>query len=406
MEVINRENVQQIMAQQGDPMISIFMPTRKIGQAVLENPIHLKNMIVRAEGMLREKGFGPGDIRDLLAPLQELVDNGDFWQHQGEGLAIFRSPDTLQTLRLPIPVEDCTMVNNRFYTRPLLPLLHGNGQFYLLALSLDNVRLFLGDRHGYEQVDLGDIPTSMQAALGDEQLTDTVNFHTNAQPVRGGERAAMFFGKGSSNESHKKEDIQRYFTMLEKGIYRLVNKHNLPMVLAGVEYLLPIYREKNRYPHILDEVITGNPQDRRVDEMHTEAWKLVAPRMNQVRLDAIEGYHLLARSNQATTDIRQIVPAAYFGQVDILLLPTETKIWGKFDPETQVVTVNEQFQVDDEDLTDLAAKFTLANNGLIYTYDVSEMPDGARVAATLRYSIINIDHSENQDKNQRKNELK
>ena len=54
MEVINRENVQQIMAQQGDPMISIFMPTRKIGQAVLEKPIHLKNMIVRAEGMLRD----------------------------------------------------------------------------------------------------------------------------------------------------------------------------------------------------------------------------------------------------------------------------------------------------------------------------------------------------------------
>jgi hypothetical protein len=30
-------------------------------------------------------------------------------------------------------------------------------------------------------------------------------------------------------------------------------------VLAGVEYLLPIYREANTYPHLLAEGIHGNP---------------------------------------------------------------------------------------------------------------------------------------------------
>lgn len=387
-------------------MISIYMPTRKVGQETLENPIHLKNSIAQVVALLHEKGWGAGDIRDLLMPLVELVDHGDYWQHQGEGLAVFRSPDVFRTIRLPAPVEDCAIVNNRFYTRPLLPLLQGNGRFYLLALSMDNVRLFDCDRRECTPVDLGDVPTSMQDALGDEHLTQTLNFHTNAQPVQGGTRAAMFFGKGSSNESHKKEDIQRFFTILEKGIYRLINKSNQPLVLAGVEYLLPIYREKNQYPHLLEQTLTGNPEDRKVEEMHAEAWSVVEPRMNQARMEALEGYHILKNDRKASTNIHEILPAAYFGQVDILMLSTEGKIWGRFDPENQNVTIHKRKELEDEDLADLAARYTLANNGLVYTYSLAEIPDGAIIAATMRYPLQGLNYADDEDKNVRKNTFK
>lgn len=403
MDAFTREDFEQIMSQEGDPMISIYMPTRKVGQETQENPIYLKNSIAKVEALLQQKGWGAGDIRDLLAPIVELVDNGNFWQYQGEGLAIFRSPDSSRTIRLPINVEDCAIVNNRFYTRPLLPMLQGNGRFYLLALSIDNVRLFDCDRRECTPVDMGEVPTSMQAALGDEDITQTLNFHTNAQPVQGGQRAAMFFGKGSSNESHKKEDILRFFTILEKGIYRLINKSNQPLVLSGVEYLLPIYREKNQYPHLIDEVLTGNPEDRRVEEMHAEAWSIVEPRMNQARMEALEGYHILKNDRKASTEIREILPAAFFGQVDILLLSVDEKIWGRFDPESQQVTVHKRKELEDEDLADLAVRYTLANNGLVYTYDLAELPDGAMIAATMRYPLQGLNYADDDDKNARKN---
>ena len=35
----------------------------------------------------------------------------------------------------------------------------------------------------------------------------------------------------------------------------------IPLVLAGVEYLIPVYKEiSRRYPNILDEFIKGNPE--------------------------------------------------------------------------------------------------------------------------------------------------
>jgi hypothetical protein len=407
MDAYKREDILDLMNQEGDAMISIFMPTHTVGQATLENPIQLKNMIAEVEGLLRQKGKGSGEIRDLVTPLAELIDNGSFWQHQAEGLAIFRSSNTFQTMRLPINVEECTIVNNRFYTRPLLPLLHNNGSFYLLSLSIDKVRLYSCDRHDFQEMDLGEVPTSMEDALGDEQLTDTLNFHTNTQSAQGGERAGIFFGKGSSNDSHKKKDVLRFFTILENGINRLINQSTQPMVLAGVEYLLPIYREKNRYGYVLEQGITGNPEDRRVEDMHQEAWALVEPQMDQARMDAIDGYHILCNDHQSSNDIREILPAAYFGQVDILFVSTESKLWGKFDPDTQAVDIHERRQPDDEDLIDLAAKFAMTNGGLIYTYDMAEMPDGALIAATMRYPLKGLSYADDEEsKNQQKNHLK
>lgn len=388
-------------------MISIFLPTRKAGQETLESPIHLKNRITEVERQLQQKGWGAGDIRDLLTPVVELVDNGRFWQYQGEGLAIFRSADSFHTYRLPISVENCTIVNNRFYTRPLLPLLQDTGHFYLLALNIDNVRLYDCDHRECTPVDMGDVPTSMKDALGDEQLTQNLNFHTNAQPVqRGGKRAAMFFGQGSSNESHKKEDIQRFFTILERGVYRLINTSNRPLVLTGVEYLLPIYREKNQYPHLLEETLIGNTEDRRVEEMHAETWPIVEPYMNQARMEALEGYHILKNDHQASSDIHEVLPAAFFGQVDILLLASEGKIWGRFDEENQKVVLHQRKELEDEDLADLAVKYALANNGLVYTYPLAEMPDGAMIAATMRYPLQGLNYTDDEDKNARKNTLK
>ncbi len=406
MDIISREDIQELMDMQGDPMISVYMPARKVGQETLENPIHFKNLMLEVEALLRLRGNNEGEIRDLLSPLSELLDDGDFWQHQEEGLAVFRSPDNFRTLRLPVAVQASAIVNNRFYTRPLLPMLHSNGSFYLLALSMDNVRLFECDRHTCQAVDLGDVPTSMRAALGDEQLTHTLNFHTKAQPGPGGERMGIYFGKGSSNESHKKEDIQRYFTILENGITKRINQSNQPLVLAGVEYLLPIYREKNRYPHLVEPALSGNPEDRRVEDMHCEAWALVEPLMNQARLDAIDAYHILRNDRQASADIREIVPAAWFGQVDILLVGMVSKVWGQFDPETQAVRIHDRRELNDEDLTDLAAKFTLANSGLVYTYDLSEMPDGTPAAATLRYPLRGLNYSVDDEKYDQKNRLK
>ncbi|MGH8601563.1 MAG: hypothetical protein ACREXR_01905, partial [Gammaproteobacteria bacterium] len=48
------------------------------------------------------------------------------------------------------------VVEHRFHLKPLFPLISGDGTFYLLALSQNEVRLFKGSRYHINELGLGD----------------------------------------------------------------------------------------------------------------------------------------------------------------------------------------------------------------------------------------------------------
>ena len=52
-----------------------------------------------------------------------------------------------------------------------------------------------------------------------------------------------------------------------------------PLVLAGVDYLFPIYREANTYPHLLDKGITGSPEELTIKDLHRQSLSLVEDRI-------------------------------------------------------------------------------------------------------------------------------
>jgi hypothetical protein len=138
-----------------------------------------------------------------------------------------------------------------------------------------------------------------------------------------------------------------------------------PLVLAGVGYLLPIYREANTYPYLMLAGITGNPESLSAVELQERAWTIVEPYFLQAREDAIAQYKELTDRKKASSDIREILPAAYQGRVDCLLLATDRQQWGKFDPETQAIEIHASAELDDEELLDAAAVQTLLHDGTV-----------------------------------------
>ena len=72
-----------------------------------------------------------------------------------------------------------------------------------------------------------------------------------------GDGSVTFHGAGSGSASAK-DDLLRYFRLVEDGLTEFLKGDRVPLVLAGVEYLLPIYKEANTYPNLIDMVIKGN----------------------------------------------------------------------------------------------------------------------------------------------------
>jgi hypothetical protein len=53
----------------------------------------------------------------------ELHDDDVFWAYLADGLAVFAAPDEVRTFRLPIAPPQAVEVSDRFYIKPLVPLM-------------------------------------------------------------------------------------------------------------------------------------------------------------------------------------------------------------------------------------------------------------------------------------------
>ena len=69
----------------------------------------------------------------------------------------------------------------------------------------------------------------------------------------------------------------QYFREIDRQLQKVLGNETAPLVLAGVECNLPLYRNATGYAHVLDEGIYGNPEGRPAEELHAAAWEIVKP---------------------------------------------------------------------------------------------------------------------------------
>lgn len=170
------------------------------------------------------------EIEALLNPAQERLQDDSFWQHQADGLAFFLARDFAQYFCLPERFEELAVVEHRFHLKPLFPLISGDGAFYLLALSQNEVRLFHGSRYHISEVELDDdVPRSLADALGHDLTDEHLQFHTGGGDVS----SPTYHGQGAGQDDVKPE-IRKFFALLDKGLKKSLGLSKAPLA-EGLE---------------------------------------------------------------------------------------------------------------------------------------------------------------------------
>ncbi|HLO87643.1 MAG TPA: hypothetical protein VK203_21920 [Nostocaceae cyanobacterium] len=389
MTVLSIDEFKTLVEQPQFPCISLYMPTQKAGAEIRQNPIRFKNLIKAAEERLEELGMRSTEALDLLQPAREL-DKNDFWEHQEEGLVIFISPNQFHYYCVPITLPELVIVGEQFHLKPLLHLINNDGSFYILALSQQEVKFFQATRYSINEIEVENMPETLEAALLEEALQKGVQ-HRIATGKGGTANPAQhpgsFHGQGSPDQDKHQEDILQFCYAVDRALHEKIKEEKAPLILAGVEYLFPLYREANTYSHLLAAGITGNQEDVKPEQLREQAWEIVEPLFHQHEEEAIALYQQLAGegTNQATNELKEIVPAAYYHRVDTLFVPVGKQVWGKLDPENMSLDLHPEPEPNDEDLLDLAAVHTLLNGGKVYTLEPEKMPNGSTLAAIFRY---------------------
>lgn len=385
MALISRDELRELMETRLNPSVSIFLPTHRAGKEIQQDPIRLKNLLTEAEKRLIAGGMRSPDARDLLAPASSLLEDGWFWRHQSDGLAIFLNQELSRSYRLPLEFTDLLVISDNFHIKPLLPLISGDENFYILALSQNENRLLEGTRFGIDQVDLENVPDSMAEALRFDLTERQLQYHTKSSP-KGGQRDALYHGQGAVSNGEK-EDILRYFQQVNKGVQETLQNETAPLILAGVDYLLPIYHEANTYPYLIEPGIEGNPEALSPQELHERAWEKIASYFQRDMKEAIGRYKQVASSDQASKDLSETISIAYHGGVDTLFIRKDAQRWGHFDPVANTLDLHASHQPGDDDLLDTCAVHTYINGGKVYLVEPNIMPADASLAAIFRYEV-------------------
>lgn len=384
LTAVNREEIQSLLQTSEGPCVSIYMPTFRAGAETQQNPIRLKNLLRRVQERLEETGIQETEAAELMAPVRDLVDDAAFWQGQGEGLALFRSLGVFKVFSLPTALDEHAVVEHRFHLKPLFSMVQGDGKFYVLALSLKKIRLIAATRHSAEELELPGVPLSLPEALGN--LT-WENEGLQPRPTsRGVSRGSVYHGHGNREEDLKPEIVQ-FFNLADKALLKHMDR-NAPVVLAGVEYLLPRYHETTEHPNVQKEGLTGNADGLSATELRDAAWEIVEPLFLEDRQKAAERYGDLTSSGRSSSRYQDILPAAHDGRIDTLFVARGVRLWGSYDGDKRKAKLEQDQSTQrnhSEDLLDLAAVQTFLNGGTVYAVPQEEVPDGQSMAAVFRY---------------------
>lgn len=382
IDFLDEEAFETLINHTEDACISIYLPMVRKGADVQGNALKLKNALKDVVEMLSRRGWKQPQINRLLEEPRRLVDDALYWQHQQEGLALFVAPDFFASYRLPLEFEPLTVIAQRFHIKPLLPLMHDDGAFYVLALSQNRVRLFKGTRNWIEEVEPEQFPADLAEALAFDDPEEQVQHHTTTSGSAGGPEVVHH---GHSPTDEKQARLRRFVKDVSDGVADVVRQDPAPLVLAAVDFLHPIFKDAFRNPQLLDRGIEGNPENLSAETLRESAWEIVAPQILQGRKEAQARFESLAHSEQASDDVRRVVSGALQGRVDTLFVAVNEHVWGKYDRQADDLTIEEERDQDSEDLMDFAAVQTLANGGAVYALDASDVPSHTGLAAIFRF---------------------
>lgn len=312
MKLISREEIKTLIEQPKGNCVSIYMPTHPAGPEMRQDPIRFKNLVKEAETRLIDAGLEQKEAIALLEKSHE-IDTQEFWEQMGEqGLAIFISENIFRYYILPIDFQELVVVTDRFHIKPLLPILNGNGRFYMLALSQKAVRFFEGTRYSVNEVEVENLPKSLDEALQKDDTAKEGQFRIATS--KGGttnsfSQPGTFHGQGSPDRDKHQEDIVQFFQIIDGALHEKLREQKAPLVLAGVEYLLPLYKQANTYQHLMDEAITGNPEILSAQELHNETWPIVEADFQKSQQGFLEQFHELfgGDTGKASNNLQEIV---------------------------------------------------------------------------------------------------
>ena len=360
--------IDRLMADRNPASVSIYLPTEPITDGEHER-IGMKNATTEAVRELEARGIDKRDIAAIEHQLDDLIDDVHLWRHAARSLAVFVTPDTMSTFRLPNHLHAETHVSDRYFTKPLLRAVTFPNMAYVLALSQHQVRLIevLSEAASFE-VDVPGMPTDVDHATA-----------SSGAPGRA-PRKHLTSAEGD------KLRMAQYSRRIDQAL-RPVLDGKAPLIVAAAEPLASIFHNACSYDQLSPEMIAGNPDTTPEGELTVHARAVLDRIYTRQLAEAAELFDQRRSQQRGLTDIAEVARAATLGMVDTVFVDIDDTVWGRIDDTTGTVTFCDATDTEAYGVIDEISRRVWAAGGKVMAVRGDEVPEGGPVAAILRYPM-------------------
>jgi hypothetical protein len=346
VDIPNHSEIPALFEARADACVSIYLPTTPETQNVTLSRISFGDLTRTALEQLDAAGFDKRRHADLEEQLLALEEDDDFWRLQANSLAVLATPDSLRTFLLAIEVTKTVEVSDRFHLKPLM-------------------RAMAFPQHAF----VPDLPDSATDATGRASINNPG------------------MGTGHENAQGKKWLLLKYLRKVDAALRPVLAGSETPLILAATEPLGPNFGAINSYPSLLADGISANP-DSLSESALASAARLVLDGHYAAQIEAGTAlFHERVRSQRAISDLQAAARAAAFSAVELLLVDIDEVVPSTVDETDGTVALATTPGAASYGVIDEITGRVILASGKVLAVRRADMPDGAAVAAILRYPV-------------------
>jgi len=382
-DTLTQASLAEVASFKGRPCLSLYQPTHRRHPDNQQDPIRYRHLLKTLEASLRQQ-HATSAVKALIEPFEALAQDHDFWNHTQGGLAVLGAQGLFRVFILQRPVVELAVVADSFHTKPLRQWLQSTGRYQVLALSLDKVQLFEGDRNTLDAVTLAaGVPQTMTAALGDE-LTEPHSTVSSYGGI-GGAHMAMHHGHGGKKDEID-VDAERFFRAVDRALLEHHSRPSgLPLMLAALPEHHHLFREVSHNPLLMASGLMIDPQALTHDDLRQRAWDVAAPQQEAQQAAWRDAYTAAAAHGLGSEDLSQLAHAAVAGRVATLLIEAERQVAGRIDGSTGRIDPADLGNPRVDDVLDDLGALVQSKGGVVHVLPADRMPCRTGAAASFRH---------------------
>jgi hypothetical protein len=368
-DIPTRADLEWLLAARDEACVSIYLPTSP-EESGERDRIEFRNLSAEALDQLAASTLGRVAVNELREVLDDLADDEEFWTRQAHSLAVFATPAGARVFQVANRLSPVVAVSDRFHVKPLLRSATFPQAAYVLALSQNGARLVeVSPDEPATEVRVPGMPRDAASSVGKASITD---------------RSADRRIQGSEGQ---KVRLRQYSRRVEEALRPLLSGLDLPLIVAGTEPLVSIFRAVSTYSNVAPIGIAGNP-DESTDAELAEASRYVLDELyNQELTDLRARYEQRVPEGRASDDLAAIARAATFGAVDTAFVDIDETLPGFVADDDGALTLDETDDAINYGVVDEIARRVLLARGRVLAVRRGDIPGGGPAAAILRYPV-------------------